>query len=297
MKAMAIHLKYISRDGDVELVDEQGISARGLDEVEDLARSMEHGGGDVVPPVSQHREAFNVVFSMPPGTDRFQFKTAANAFIKAEFEGCQYAVAHHDDEAHPHCHVMIKAVKLDGKRLNPRKADIANWRANFATTLRAHGIDADATPRQVRLSRAAGVSQAKRHEKTQAVGPQKVKEGTAAATRRAQLKAKQGRAIDTRRRAVRDLWAVHAALKTTNRGGDMALAREISTMLRKEGYQYDYAHERAKALAAGLARGPAAQRLAVERVRGVPPRDVAPNAQPVEANRVLSPNAPRDVQR
>lgn len=297
MKAMAIHLKYISRDGDVELVDEQGISARGLDEVEDLARSMEHGGGDVVPPVSQQREAFNVVFSMPPGTDRFQFKTAANAFIKAEFEGCQYAVAHHDDEAHPHCHVMIKAVKLDGKRLNPRKADIANWRANFATALRAHGIDADATPRQVRLSRAAGVSQAKRHEKAQAVGTQKVKEGTAAATRRAQLKAKQGRAIDTRRRAVRDLWAVHAALKTTNRGGDMALAREISTMLRKKGYQYDYAHERAKALAAGLDRGPQTSRAGPDRMRDLQARDVAPSTRPREAGRLLQGDASRDVQR
>ena len=277
MRAMAIHLKYISREGDVELLDEQGVKVRGLDEVEELARSMEFGGGDVVPAVSPRREAFNIVFSMPPGTDRFQFKLAADAFIQAQFEGCQYAVAHHDDEAHPHCHLMVKAVKLDGKRLNPRKVDLATWRAGFAATLRSHGIEADATPRQVRLARATGVTQGRLHQEGRAAAaPRRVKEGLAAETRRKQLNAIEGKAVATRRRAVRDLWAVHAALKSTNKGSDFALAREISKMLRREGHFYDYKYERTKALAAGLERGQEASRLGADRVRGVSPRDVAP---------------------
>lgn len=297
MKAMAVHLKYISREGDVELTDEQGITARGPDEVAELARSMEAGGGDVVPPFSPRREAFNIVLSMPPGTDRFQFEKAANDFIRREFSGTQYAYAHHDDEAHPHVHLMVKAVKLDGKRLNPRKADIAQWRSNFAATLRAHGIEADATPRQVRLSRAAGVSQANAHAKEKQADSGKVKEGTAAATRRAQLQAKQGQGAKTRKKVVRELWAVHAALKSTNRGSDMALARQISAMLRKEGYHDDYKYERTKALAAGLARGSEAGRAGPDRLRNVPARDVAPGARPREAGRVLSGDAPRDLQR
>lgn len=299
MKAMAVHLKYIAREGEVELIDEQGIKTRDLDGVEALAQGMEFGGGDVVPEHSDKREAFNVVLSMPPGTDRFRFEQAANAFVRSEFNGCQYAIAHHADEAHPHAHVMIKAVKLDGKRMNPRKGDIARWRAGFAESLRAHGIEADATPRQARLARAAGVTQSKVHEAGRARdGAEKTaKPGRAAATRRKQLQDRKGEAAATRRKAVKDLWAVHAALKSTNRGSDMKLAREISTMLRKKGHAYDYTHERTKALATGLARGPEAQRLAVDRVRGVPPRDVAPSTRAPEAHRVLSPNAPRDIQR
>lgn len=297
MKAMAVHLKYISRDGDVELTDENGIKARGADEVAELARSMEAGGGDVVPPFSPRREAFNIVLSMPPGTDRFQFEVAANEFIRKEFAGTQYAYAHHDDEAHPHVHLMVKAVKLDGKRLNPRKAEIAQWRARFASTLRAHGIEADATPRQVRLSRAAGVSQSKVHAEVRGGEAGKVREGVAAATRRAQLQAKQGQAAKTRKAVVRDLWAVHAALKSTNKGSDMALARQISAMLRKEGYYYDYQYERAKALAAGLAGGREAGRTGPDRVRDMPARDVAPGARTREAGRVLQNDASRDVQR
>lgn len=296
MKAMAVHLKYISRDGDVELTDEQGIKARGPDEVADLVRAMESGGGDVVPPFSPRREAFNIVLSMPPGTDRFQFERAANEFIRRQFSGTQYAYAHHDDEAHPHVHLMVKAVKLDGKRLNPRKAEIAQWRANFAATLREHGIDADATPRQVRLARSAGVSQAARHSKD-ASRDAGAREGVAAAIRRGQLQAKQGEGAKTRKRVVRDLWAVHAALKSTNRGSDMALARKISAMLRKEGYHDDYKYERTKALAAGLAGGREAGRSGPDRMRDVPARDVAAGARAPEAGRVLQGDASRDVQR
>ena len=299
MKAMAVHLKYIAREGEVELIDEQGIKTRDLDGVEDLARGMEFGGGDVVPEHSNKREAHNVVLSMPPGTDRFRFEQAVNAFIKDEFDGCQYAIAHHVDEAHPHAHVMIKAVKLDGKRLNPRKGDIARWRAGFAGSLRAHGIEADATPRQARLERARGVSQARVHEAEKDRGrPQKtLKPGVAAATRRKQMQDRQGEAVATRRQAVKDLWAVHAALKSTNRGDDMKLARELSTMLRRKGYSYDYKHERTRALAARLDRGGQTYGIGSDRLRGVSPRDVAPDTRSHEANRVLSPNAPRDIQR
>lgn len=297
MKAMAVHLKYISRDGDVELTDENGIKARGLEEVSELARSIEAGGGDVVPSFSPRREAFNIVLSMPPGTDRFQFERAANEFIRSEFAGTQYAYAHHADEAHPHVHLMVKAVKLDGKRLNPRKAEIAQWRARFAATLRAHGIDADATPRQVRLARAAGVSQANVHAKAKGFETGKVREGVSAATRRAQLQAKQGQGAKTRKAVVRELWAVHAALKSTNKGSDMALARQLSAMLRKEGHHYDYRYERAKALAAGLAGGREAGRAGPDRLRDVPTRNVAPDTRPREAGRVLSSDAPRDIQR
>ncbi|WP_245288440.1 hypothetical protein [Bradyrhizobium sp. WSM4349] len=38
----------------------------------------------------------------------------------------------------------------DGKRLNPRKADLQAWRERFAGELRLRGIAAEATPRRTR---------------------------------------------------------------------------------------------------------------------------------------------------
>jgi len=56
----------------------------------------------------------------------------------------------HDDEAHPHVHLVVKAVGRDGVRLNPRKADLQRWRELFADALHEQGIVANATPRRAR---------------------------------------------------------------------------------------------------------------------------------------------------
>ena len=47
-------------------------------------------------------------------------------------------------------HVVVKAVGEDGRRLNPKKADLRHWREVFASNLRRHGIKAEATSRQIR---------------------------------------------------------------------------------------------------------------------------------------------------
>src|SRR5690242_15995947 len=46
--------------------------------------------------------------------------------------------------------MVVKAMGYDGKRLNPRKATLREWRRQFARHLREHGVPANATERAVR---------------------------------------------------------------------------------------------------------------------------------------------------
>ncbi len=104
-----------------------------------------------IPDESQKRkEAFNIILSMPPGTDRNAVKDSARAFAADEFKEFQYVFASHEDEKHPHVHLIVKTVAYDDIRLNPRKADLQLWRERFAEQLRDRGIEANATPRHAK---------------------------------------------------------------------------------------------------------------------------------------------------
>ncbi|GAA5235258.1 hypothetical protein FOZ76_05265 [Verticiella sediminum] len=157
------HLDYISRNGLVELENEDGEIILGREAVQDV-RDEWKSGQYGLPDNGSRRETFNIVLSMPPGTDRRAVNDAIRAFAKAEFgDNHAYVFAIHDDEAHPHGHLCVKALGLDGSRLNPRKADLQRWRERFAEALREQGIEANATPRRARSHPRVTVKQATRH--------------------------------------------------------------------------------------------------------------------------------------
>lgn len=161
MRSIKAHMDYISRNGDVELEDEQARVHQGKEDVR-AVRDDWRGGG-IPYEDGKKREAFNIVLSMPPGTDRTSVKIAARAFASELFGNHQYVFAAHDDEKHPHVHLAVKAVDLDGVRLNPRKADLQHWRETFAEKLREQGVEANATPRAVRGVVKKAEKQAIRH--------------------------------------------------------------------------------------------------------------------------------------
>lgn len=146
------HLDYISRNGDVVLENESGDLFAGKEDVRDLSDIWRWGGYPIASESSSSTKlAFNVILSMPPGTDRKSVTDAARDFAKAEFgDNYSYVFATHDDEKHPHVHLCIKARGKDGIRLNPRKADLQRWREMFAEKLIDNGIEANATRRPVR---------------------------------------------------------------------------------------------------------------------------------------------------
>lgn len=158
MKQIKDHFDYISRNGQLEVEDQDGSTIAGREALRDL-RDEWRNGGFRIPDEGTRREAFNIVLSMPEGTDQLAVKKAARDFAAREFVEHQYVMVLHtfdtdpdpEPSKHPHVHLCVKATSLDGTRLNPRKADLQRWREGFAEALREHGVEAAATNRQQRL--------------------------------------------------------------------------------------------------------------------------------------------------
>jgi hypothetical protein len=77
-------------------------------------------------------------------------------FAAEQFQGHQYAFALHtdserpDEPAHPHVHLCVLMRDEFGKRLNPRKNDLFEWRLRFVEKMREQGVPCAATRRQHR---------------------------------------------------------------------------------------------------------------------------------------------------
>ncbi len=154
MKGISNNLTYISRDGQLEIEDQDGQVIQGKEAVADLKDEWRDGGTPILAD-STMRDAFHLVLSMPTRTDPLSVQRAARDFAQREFSGFQYAMVLHTYETdpdphpspHPHVHLTVKAAGLDGIRLNPRKPDLQRWREGFAEALREHGIEATTTSR------------------------------------------------------------------------------------------------------------------------------------------------------
>lgn len=158
LKSVARHLNYIGRHGELEVETDAGIRLRQRDGgdriVEDWDLDLDRdrrdsslSAGTTRAPKLVHK----VMLSMPPGTAASGVLEAARNFAREEFAlKHRYALALHTDEAHPHVHLVVKAVSEQGTRLNIRKATLRQWRREFARHLREQGIAANATERAVR---------------------------------------------------------------------------------------------------------------------------------------------------
>lgn len=158
-KAMAAHARYISRQGKdavggrgqtLEVLDEQGVRHKGAAAVRQLMEDW-RTSGSYIPELSHRKEALHVIFSMPRDTVPDALHAAVQQSAERLFEGHRYAMVMHLDQGAPHVHVMVRAEGRNGRRLNPRKADLERWRATFARELQVRGIDAVATRRAERL--------------------------------------------------------------------------------------------------------------------------------------------------
>ena len=149
MNAIAAHLRYISKNGRLEIEDDRGVVEQGRDALKDIERQWQYGGAHI-DDVGQRREAFNVMLSMPKGVDPQILRKAAREFAKIEFADHRYVMVLHTHQANPHVHLSVRAESNHGDRLNPRKADLQGWRETFAERLRGWGIDAEATRQAVR---------------------------------------------------------------------------------------------------------------------------------------------------
>lgn len=145
------HLAYITRNGELDAETEQGATLAGRSGLKDLQQRWED---DVGLDDKRRRDgslSINIILSMPAGTDAIAVKDSARAFAIETFDyNHDYVFVQHLDDKHPHVHLTVRSLGHDGKRLNPRKADLQAWRERFAGELRVRGISAEATPRRTR---------------------------------------------------------------------------------------------------------------------------------------------------
>ena len=145
------HLEYLSRDGELQMRDQDGRVIQGKEALDQTAWAWKYVGPML--DEKKRRESFNIVFSMPEGTDEKALYEAVKKTAEVEFEGHPWVMVQHFDEPHVHAHLCVKTESLDGHRLNPRKADLQRWRERFAYELRERGVEAEATRRATRVDR------------------------------------------------------------------------------------------------------------------------------------------------
>jgi hypothetical protein len=158
LKAVGKHLDYVGRHGELDLETDDGERVSGrigkelLDDWDLDIDAVRRQGSlsartDRKPPKLVHK----LMFSMPPGTPPEKVLGAVRNFAREEFWGQhRYTFVLHTDEAHPHVHLVLKAISERGVRLNIRKATLRHWRSEFARNLRLLGVEANATERAVR---------------------------------------------------------------------------------------------------------------------------------------------------
>jgi hypothetical protein len=158
--AVAAHLRYITRKGELELETDDGERvtgsevARNLVEDWDLEIDLALDRWDRMVKgrrASTAKLVHNIVLSMPAGASPQKLLAATREFAREEFAPQhRYALVLHTDQDHPHVHLVVSAHRREGGRLNIRKADLRRWREQFAQQLRRQGIEANATPAQSR---------------------------------------------------------------------------------------------------------------------------------------------------
>jgi hypothetical protein len=220
MKAIVAHLRYISKNGRLEMEDELGQVERGKAGMHAIADDWRLGGTripDDGAPGQGRREAFNIILSMPRGTDPLTVLRAAREFVQAELADHKVAMVLHDHQANPHVHLSVRAESRHGKRLNPRKADLHRWRETFAEKLRGWGVEAEATRQATRGRRlhhdALWRVKARADGRLGSSGPS----------------AKAGAHAQPMRAEVADAWMhISRALARSGDAADMELARSVA---------------------------------------------------------------------
>jgi len=156
------------------------------------------------------------MWSMPAGTDSKKLLAAVRALAARQFAGHKYVMAMHTHQANPHVHLLVRAESDLGVRLNPRKADLHQWRMEFAAELRERGIAAAASHQAAR-----GV--VKNH-----LNIWQVKAQWEGRLRNHRPSHKDGQAAsDTRADALRAWSGVVRALVQSDKGEDRDLVRHV----------------------------------------------------------------------
>jgi hypothetical protein len=154
-RAVAAHISYIGRHGELEIETDEGERIRGREAQRaaietwrlDLTPGQYRRQWNGEPPKRPVKLVHNIVLSMPAPTPPEKVLAAARSFAREKFAlKHRYALVLHTDQKHPHVHMVVKAESNDGPRLHIDKAMLRVWREDFAQMMREQGVAANATP-------------------------------------------------------------------------------------------------------------------------------------------------------
>ncbi|MBT0612814.1 relaxase/mobilization nuclease domain-containing protein [Campylobacter hyointestinalis] len=141
------HIKYISRDGMLDIFINDPLSGDEIfmKNIDDIVATFRDGVYDIpsksnlekTKNLKEKNEVFHMVFSMK-GENNIpinDIKKAAIDTIKEKFPSNHFVLAIHNDTDNPHCHLDLKSVDSNGKRIKIRPADLDVLRNEFAKKL------------------------------------------------------------------------------------------------------------------------------------------------------------------
>jgi hypothetical protein len=107
MCAIAAHLRYIAKGGQLSFEDDRGVVREGREALHAVVDQWRFGGSRI-PEKSERREAFNLMLSIPRGTDERVLVQAVRELAKAELDNHRYLVVLHSHQANPHVHLSVR---------------------------------------------------------------------------------------------------------------------------------------------------------------------------------------------
>lgn len=148
-RSISAHAVYITRKGKLEAeTSEGGIISSAEAMREYLARVYPK---DPRAGMTRQRESMHVVLSMPAGTEPEAVRLAARDFLKNRYGGERpYLFVLHTDTDNPHVHAMVRSRGFENRKLHYEKGELQIMREEFADSLNAQGVFAEATPRVTR---------------------------------------------------------------------------------------------------------------------------------------------------
>ena len=150
LKAIKSHMDYISRNGEIQLEDEQGLVYKGREEVRELRDYLRDNGVKIKKKNElkrEYRQTMNIVFSMRDRSiPEEKIKKAVKATLKKLYPDNMFVLAYHGDTDNPHCHVILKIADNNGNRVNINLHDLQEIRTHFARYLNSLSVEAKATP-------------------------------------------------------------------------------------------------------------------------------------------------------
>jgi len=161
--SVSSHINYISRHGKITIETDRGELISGKNGVRDFCADWQQSI-DSTRTSEKSRDVMHIVLSMPGNMDPEKMRLAIRKFASATFgHNHEYAFVLHSDTGNTHGHLAVKCQGFDGKKIHMGRGVAQEWRIAFAASLRAQGIDAEATPRSFRGVLRKAQPQAFRH--------------------------------------------------------------------------------------------------------------------------------------